>query len=162
MKRAIFIGQAMPREKSELHDWQSLNNWLYSIDITDEQIGKYFYYSALVDYYPGSKGGSHLIPTRKEIEVEHPRLKETLTTFKPEIIVPIGRLSIAYCLDRKIEPLRENIGKTFRVDPYKLLEVKLPIIPLPHPSGASTWKYEKNNRKLLDQALSNLRSILSC
>jgi len=160
MKRAMFIGQAMPRRKSELHDWPSLNNWLYSRGITDKQIGKHFCYSALVDYFPGSKGGSHLVPTREEVGAERGKLKTTLRKFDPEIVVPIGRLSIAYCLDRKVEPLKENIGNTYTADPYMLYGIKLPIIPLPHPSGASTWRHDRVNKILLDKALDSLKRRL--
>lgn len=59
MRRVIFIGQAMPRVKRHPHDWPSLNKWLYSIGITDDQIKNNFCYSALVDYFPGSNGKSH-------------------------------------------------------------------------------------------------------
>lgn len=55
MKRIMFIGQAMPRLKRDLHDWPSLNIWLYSIGLTNDKIKKYFFYSALVDYFPGAK-----------------------------------------------------------------------------------------------------------
>lgn len=161
MKRTIFIGQAMPRKKSELHDWSSLNNWIYSIGIIDNQIREHFFYSALVDYFPGSKNGSHLVPTREEIEAERPRLKITLTDFDPEIVVPVGALSIAYCLDRKVEPLVNNIGKVFEADPYNMLGKELPIIPLPHPSGASTWRHMGNNKRLLGLALENIKNYLT-
>ncbi len=101
MKKVIFVGQAMPRFKKDLHDWPSLNSWLYSIDITHNQIKKYFFYSALVDYFPGIKNGSHRVPTPEEIKQERFRLSKTLKDFDPDLVIPIGRLSIAYCLNKK-------------------------------------------------------------
>lgn len=157
MKKVVFVGQAMPRVKKDPHDWPTLNSWIYSIGVTHVQIQKYFLYSALVDYFPGSNNGSHLIPTTHEIEKERPRLQKMLIRFRPHIVVPIGRLSIAYCLNKKVEPLEVNIGKTFLGDPYRLLGKKIAIIPFPHPSGASTWHHKKENQKLLKISLSLLK-----
>jgi uracil-DNA glycosylase len=161
MKHAIFIGQAMPRNKSELHDWKSLNAWLSSIGITYKQIKKNFFYSALVDYFPGIKNGGHRIPTAFEIAKERPRLAKTLRDFDSQMVVPIGRLSIAYCLERKIEPLSYNVGKIYRLKPYGLTKNTLPVIPLPHPSGASTWHNRLENKVLLKNALKMLRKTLN-
>lgn len=160
MKRAIFIGQAMPRHKEHLHDWPSLNKWLYSIGLADRDIRKHFYYSALVDYFPGAKKGSHLVPTEEEIIKERPRLKKTINGFDPDIIVTIGKLSLSKCLDRKINLLSQFIGKTFNVDPYNLVGKKMLVIPFPHPSGASTWRYNPQNQKLLKKALKLLKENL--
>ncbi len=79
MKRAIFIGQVMPRVKRHLHDWPSLNGWLYSIGVTDEQTRENFMYSSLIDYFPGSNGGSHLLTTGEWIEKERERLVKTIS-----------------------------------------------------------------------------------
>jgi len=160
MKRVIFIGQAMPRTKKDPHDWPSLNSWLYSINITDSQIKENFFYSALVDYFPGSKGGSHRIPSQKEVKGERKRLKNTINNFGPDIVVPIGRLSISYCLQTEKLSLNDCIGKTFVLNPYGFMDRKILIIPLPHPSGASTWHKKPENRKLVIKALKTLRENL--
>ncbi len=153
MKRVIFIGQAMPRRKEYQHDWKSLNSWLYSIGLTDEHIRKYFFYSALVDYFPGAKNGSHLVPTEEQIEKERPRLQKTIRDFDPQVVVTVGKHSLEHCLGVKIDLLKNFIGKTFKVDPYELLGREILIIPLPHPSGASTWRHKPENKKLLVKAL---------
>lgn len=160
MKRVIFIGQAMPRYKEELHDWKSLNKWLYSIGLTDEKIRRYFYYSALVDYFPGNRNGSHLVPNRQQIEKETERLTKTILEFAPEIVVPVGRLSISYCLQTSIASLKDVIGRAYFADPYLLTKRQIKIIPLPHPSGASTWKHKPENQKLLLKALHLLKAEL--
>lgn len=153
MKRVIFIGQAMPRVKRHPHDWLSLNKWLYSIGITQDQIENNFLYTALVDYFPGAKNGSHLVPTEEEIEKERPRLARTIKNFNPDIIVTIGKLSISNCLQTEVSLLKDFIGKKFDADPYGLVGKKMTIIPLPHPSGASTWRHNPENKKLLAKAL---------
>ena len=160
MKRVIFIGQAMPRFKKDLHDWQSLNSWLYSIKISDDQIKENFFYSALVDYFPGAEKGSHLIPTLAEIKKERSRLRKTIKDFDPQIVVTIGKLSLSHCLQNEINLLNEYIGKIYKIDPYGLFGKEILVIPLPHPSGASTWRHKPENRKLLLKALELLKSNL--
>lgn len=160
MKRAIFIGQAMPRSKKDPHDWPSLNSWLYSINITENQIKENFFYSALVNYFPGTKNGSHRVPSVKEIIGERRRLKNTISDFNPDILVPIGRLSISYCLQTQNLALKDYIGRTFILNPYGLLERELIIIPFPHPSGASTWHKKPENRKLVIKSLKMLKENL--
>lgn len=160
MKRCIFIGQAMPREKKDPHDWPSLNAWLNKIGITDNQIRKNFCYSALVDYFPGSNGGSHNVPTPNEIKKERKRLTGSIKSFNPKIVVPVGRLSISYCLNQKVTPLNESVGKKYFQDPYNLLGYETTIIALPHPSGASTWYNNKENKLLLYTALDLLKKEL--
>lgn len=160
MKRAIFIGQAMPRVKRHPHDWPALNAWLYYIGITQDQIRNNFCYTALVDYFPGSKRGSHLVPSLEEIKKERERLKKTIQNFNPELVVPIGKLSISYCLNQDLLPLSQNIGKIFNTDPYQVLGFNVPVIPLPHPSGASTWRHKLQNEKLLLQALNLLKNAI--
>lgn len=157
MKKTIFIGQAMPRVKKDPWDWQSLNQWLYSIGIQSQDIQNKFLYTALVDYYPGSKNGSHLVPTKDQIAKEKDRLTKAINTFDPELVVPIGKLSIEYCINKKCL-LTECIGKSYFIDPYSSLGKNVKVIPLPHPSGASTWKHNKTNMELLTKALDVLKS----
>lgn len=149
----MFIGQAMPRMKRDPHDWPTLNAWLYSIGISDDEITSNFFYSALVDYFPGSKGSSHLVPTQLEIDKERARLKSDIESFKPELFVTIGKLSISYCLQERNITLKDVVGKIFEVNPYGLTNRRYTVIPLPHPSGASTWYHDKENKLLLHDAL---------
>lgn len=160
MKRVIFIGQAMPRAKCTPHDWPTLNTWLYSLGITENQIEENFLYSALADYFPGSKNGSHLVPTASEIARERPRLIKTIKMFNPDVVVPIGKLSISHCLNLDFNLLTEILGKVYQVDPYLALGHNLDVIPLPHPSGASTWHHHPTHKKLLLQSLNLLKNHL--
>jgi uracil-DNA glycosylase len=160
VKRVAFIGQAMPKVKRDKHDWPTLNSWLFQIGLQLEQIQKYFLYTALVDYFPGSKGGSHLIPTPEQIVKDRPRLINDLVRFAPDLVVTIGKLSAENCLGEKLTLLADVVGKNFSIDPFQAFGRPIKVIPLPHPSGASTWKYDKNNQKLLVQALDILKSEL--
>ena len=162
MKKVVFVGQAMPKIKETDHHWPSLNSWHFSIGITEDQIKSYFLYTALVDYFPGyQEKGGHKVPSRKEIAKEREKLRNTITDFNPEIVVTIGKLSLSYCLNKKIENLDKNyIGKSFLVNPYGFLDKELLVIPLPHPSGASTWRYKEGNQLLLKKALTILKKEL--
>lgn len=160
MKRVIFIGQAMPRFKRDPHDWPTLNAWLFSLGITLDQIRQYFLYSALVDYFPGYKGRSHRVPTEREIQKDRPRLHQTIHNFQPQIVVPIGKLSISFCLNQSFTTLNECVGQKFAVDPYLALGSTIAVIPLPHPSGASTWRHKQENTELLAKALNLLKKSL--
>lgn len=160
MLHTAFIGQAMPRKKLTPHDWPSLNEWLYSMGITDEDIERSFLYSALVDYFPGAENGSHIVPSKEDVKNERERLRKDLIVFDPKVIVPVGKLSITACLggDRL---LSQYIGNLYVADPYNLYGKELLIVPLPHPSGASTWVHMDGHRSLLDTALSILYDIVS-
>lgn len=161
MKKVMFVGQAMPRLKRDPHDWPTLNNWLYSIGLSDTLIRSNFFYSALVDYFPGAKNGSHLVPTEEEIVKERKRLQKQLTDFNPEVVVTVGKLSIEKCLGINIKLLSDVIGKSYQVDPYMLFGKKVLVIPLPHPSGASTWRHNVSNKILLSQSLQLLSKVIS-
>ncbi|KKN44382.1 hypothetical protein LCGC14_0693780 [marine sediment metagenome] len=151
--RTAFIGQAMPRNKLTPHDWPSLNQWLYSVGITGDDIERHFLYSALVGYFPGAVNGSHIAPSKEDIDDERQRLKESLMAFGPEVVVPVGKLSILSCLNESGGPLSKYIGNWYMANPYGLYGRELPIVPLPHPSGASTWVYIDGHRELLNTAL---------
>lgn len=161
MKRTIFIGQAMPKVKRHPYDWPTLSAWLFSIGITNGQIRKNFFYSALVDYFPGLAKGSHRVPTKEEIEKEKIRLERTINDFNPQVVVPIGKLSLSYCIGEDVKLLKDYIGKTFTLNPYGLMKNDILVIPLPHPSGASTWRHQEGNKKLLQKALNLLKENIA-
>jgi uracil-DNA glycosylase len=168
VKKVAFIGQAPPKTNADRPFGRSaLYKWFSSIGVTDEYISKYFYFGALIDFFPGvDKRKSHLVPTRSQIDAYKSTLRSELVDFKADIIVPIGKLSIVECIseDKYSElgsTLSNVIGRKFNLDPYNLLDRKLPIIPFPHPSGASTWIYMPGNDILLMNALNLLQKELN-
>jgi uracil-DNA glycosylase len=162
MKSFAFVGQAMPKPPypDQPFGRTKLYLWFESIGISEEYITNYFHFSALVSYFPGSKNGSHIVPSEKDILAELPLLKTFLDKTKPDVIVPIGKLAIGECLQQKIKSLEDIIGNKYFVDAFGLLGIPKTIIPLPHPSGASTWFYQDKNKKLLHKALLLLKSEL--
>jgi uracil-DNA glycosylase len=66
--------------------------------------------------------------------------------------VPVGGLALRRLLG--LSKLTECIGVRYERD-------GVPVIPLPHPSGASSWPNVPANRKKLDAALALVRDELA-
>jgi uracil-DNA glycosylase len=68
------------------------------------------------------------------------------------VIIPVGRLAIDRFLGRA--PLDQIVG---RVHASVVRGRPTSILPLPHPSGASSWFNVPAHRALLDRAIEHLR-----
>jgi uracil-DNA glycosylase len=64
-------------------------------------------------------------------------------------VIPVGRLAIARFVDARL--LAEVIGKQWTLELEGVGRVD--VIPLPHPSGASTWFKKEPGKTLLGRAL---------
>lgn len=152
---ALFIGQAppkviVPRPFGRTH----LYRWFDSVGISETQALQHFAFTALIDFFPGLKGSSHRPPSDDEITQSRPRLIEMITALQPRIIVPVGALSIREVLHDPALTLEQAVGKKFTLRPFGAAELdETIIIPIPHPSGASTWQYKEQNKPLLTEAL---------
>lgn len=163
MKKVFFIGQAMPKPPYPDRPFgrTKLYQWFQDAGISDEVVENQFYFSALVAYFPGSvKGKGHLVPTPAQIAEERPRLVKEILELKPDVFVAVGKLATEELLNVTGIKLDDYIGKSFEANPFDLLESARPLIPLAHPSGASTWFYKKTNRQLLDLGLKLLHEEL--
>jgi len=162
MKRVACIGQAPPRTDPERPFGRTkLYEWLERARVADSDISQFFIFGALVNFFPGSaKHGGHMAPTAEEIVAGREQLARLLIDFQPDVVVPIGKLSIQHALCLEDVDLQEVIGKRFVLDPYGILGTSIPVIPLPHPSGASAWYYKAANKPLLIEALRLLNEEL--
>ena len=159
MKKVFFLGQAPPRiEADKPFGRTALYKWLEGVGVreNEEYSGAF---GALIDFYPGSKNGSHLAPTPQQILDARPVLVAKVVKTQPDVLVPIGILAIREVLQEPKVVLENTIGKVFHRTPLGLSH-EVPVIPLPHPSGANPWVHLGNNRLLLDQALKALKGIL--
>jgi uracil-DNA glycosylase len=77
-----------------------------------------------------------------------PHLLREFELLRPRVVVPAGGLAIKELLD--IARLSEAVGGTFERD-------GITYIPLPHPSGASTWLNAPENKERLTLALAALK-----
>jgi uracil-DNA glycosylase len=75
-----------------------------------------------------------------------------LELLRPSLIVPVGGLAIKRLLGRS--DMTQCIGCVFEHD-------GVPVVPLPHPSGASSWPNVAANRTKLDAALALVADHLS-
>lgn len=75
-------------------------------------------------------------------------MKREIELLKPELVIPVGKLAIEQFLPSA--PLTESIGKQFRETKFGH---EFDLIPLPHPSGASTWFKREPGKSLLVEAL---------
>ena len=75
-------------------------------------------------------------------------LERELEIIKPRLLIPVGRLAITRFLPNR--PLDQIIGREHHV---KHAGGESITIPLPHPSGASSWIHQGNHPALLDASL---------
>ena len=122
-----------------------LEVWLAEAGVTREQV----YFSALARCFPGkAPGGGDKPPSQTMISNCRPHLSREFGLLKPGTVVPVGGLAIKELLG--IERLVDAVGQTFERD-------RIIYVPLPHPSGASTWTNPPENKARLRRALRVLR-----
>jgi uracil-DNA glycosylase len=105
--------------------------------------------AAVCRCFPGKnpKGGDR-VPDRAEVTRCGAWLRDEVHLLKPELIIPVGKLAIAQMLHAP--RLDDIIGKVHRV---RYFDHEIDAIPLPHPSGLSTWFKIEPGKTLLGQAL---------
>lgn len=134
-----------------------LFQWFASIQMTEENIRRYAYITAVTKCYPGkaSHGKGDRKPNPQEVANCAPYLDEALRLLSPSVVVLIGGLAI----ERILGPHKfsEVIGKEFQKD---LPGGPACVIPIPHPSGASPWPYMPGNKEKLEKALMLIRKRL--
>jgi len=130
---------------------KTLFSWLDQAGIDEPTARRTIYISAITRCFPGAhpSGRGDRVPSREEQERCADWLDAELRIIRPELIIPVGRLAIERFLPRL--PLVELIGTKRTLQHVGGESV---VVPLPHPSGASSWIYEPGNRLLVDKAVS--------
>jgi len=155
MSEILLVGQAPGDREGDLgrpFAWtagKTLFKWFASIGVDEQVFRDRVYISAVCRCFPGKnpKGGDR-VPDKKEIETCSQWLSEEIELLQPKLIIPVGKLAISQYLP--VDKLVDVIGKKFNV---QMNGVELEMIPLPHPSGASTWHRMSPGKELLAQAL---------
>jgi uracil-DNA glycosylase len=75
-------------------------------------------------------------------------MEREIEILQPQLVIPVGRLAIERFLGPA--PLTQTIG---HVHHWKQGARKIDVIPLPHPSGASTWYKVQPGKRLTERAL---------
>ena len=132
---------------------RTLFMWLASVGIDEPTARAWFYISAITRCYPGPhpSGRGDRVPTPGERERCGDWLTDELRIIRPRVLVPVGRLAIDRFFGAR--PLAAVVGREHAVVHEGGTSV---TIPLPHPSGASSWIHAPGNRALLDRALALL------
>ena len=163
MPRVMLVGQAPG--KTEISDQKpfagragkTLFRWLERAGIDEETFRDQVYISAVTRCYPGPSpsGRGDRVPSPAERERCGAWLDEELRMIRPALLLPVGRLAIERFLPA--QPLDQLVGRAHVVSHAGGESV---AIPLPHPSGASSWIHQPGNRALLDRALGLLGGAL--
>jgi len=155
--RIFLLGQAPGPHEGRLgrpFAWtagKTLFSWFErSCGATEEEVRARVYIAAVVRCFPGKTlAGADRVPAEEEIAAYRPFVAREIEALRPRLVVPVGRLAIAEVLG-EAPPLSEVVGDTLRVH---LHGREVDVIPLPHPSGASTWFKLEPGKTLLARAL---------
>jgi len=160
MSQILLVGQAPGHKEIEIckpFAWtagKTLFKWFASIGLEEEEFRERVYMAAVCRCFPGKnpKGGDR-VPSPEEIENCASWLTDEIRLLSPKLILPVGKLAISRFMS--VAKLDEIVGKKYSL---VLQDVKADIIPLPHPSGASTWHRTEPGVKLLHKALLHIKS----
>lgn len=160
VSKIFLIGQA-PGPREGLYGYpfawtagKTLFRWFETIGVSESEFRSKCYMAAVCRCFPGkAKQGGDRVPDATEIETCSTWVAHEFELLKPELVIPVGRLAIEQVME--LSPLVNLIGKEFRL---KLFNNPCDVIPLPHPSGASTWFKKEPGKSLLTNALSLLNA----
>lgn len=128
---------------------KTLFRWFESIGLEEADFREQVYMAAVCRCFPGkkSKGGDR-VPNQEEIKQCRHWLDAEIKLLQPQLILPVGKLAIAQFM--AVDKLHLIIGQQHQID---LFGSVVDIIPLPHPSGASTWHRTAPGKALLLETL---------
>ena len=155
LSAVLLIGQAPGIKEAEVDKpfaWtagKTLFKWFNRIGMSEEQFRKNIYMTAVCRCFPGKiKAGGDRVPNKQEIKNCSNWLKSEIDIIQPELVILIGKLAISQVMP--VKKLTDVIGKQIHSEFYGH---HCDFIPLPHPSGASTWFRTQPGISLLQQAL---------
>ena len=157
-QRAYMFGQAPGIvEGEERRPWRgragkTLRRWLA---MDEDTFYGTFYFASVTRCYPGrpASGRGDRTPTRREQELCSFWREWEFRLLRPQLVVPVGGLAIKRLLG--VTGLAACIGRRYELDNGSA------AIPLPHPSGASSWVNSPANRSLVECAIDLIRVELA-
>jgi len=155
----LLIGQAPGDKEGAIgrpFAWtagKTLFKWFASIGLEEAKFREKVYMSAVCRCFPGKnpKGGDR-VPDAEEIENCSVWVSNEIKLLSPSLIIPVGKLAIAQYME--VNKLVDVIGKKTKVT---IAGKQVDMIPLPHPSGASTWHRMEPGKTLLNKALKQIK-----
>ncbi len=155
-QRAYLFGQAPGVvEGDERRPWRgragtTLRRWL---DLDEDAFYSTFYCASVTRCYPGraKSGRGDRTPTNEEQRLCERWRDEELRLLKPSLVVTVGGLAARRLLG--VGSVGESVGRRY--------ELRGAVaIPLPHPSGASSWLNLPENRTRVVDAVELIRAEL--
>ena len=148
-QRAYMFGQAPGIvEGQERRPWRgragaTLRRWL---DMDEERFYSTFYCASVTRCFPGRAPGGRgdRTPTPPEQDLCSFWRTWELELLRPRLVVAVGGLAIRRLLG--VSGLSDVVGRRFEADGRT-------VVPLPHPSGRSTWLNDRANRARLARGL---------
>ena len=155
-QRAYMFGQAPGAvEGVERRPWRgraghTLRRWL---ELDEDTFYETFYCASVTRCYPGkaASGRGDRTPTPREQDLCAFWREWELRLLRPRLIVPVGGLAVRRLLGLK--SVSECVGRRLEHDGAV-------AIPLPHPSGASSWLNDPANRRRVGAAAELVREEL--
>ncbi|HSC48623.1 MAG TPA: uracil-DNA glycosylase family protein [Gaiellaceae bacterium] len=156
-QRAYVFGQAPGAVEGEQRlPWRgragrTLRRWL---ELDEDEFYATFYCASVTRCYPGKSPGGRgdRTPTPPEQELCSFWRAWELRLIRPRLIVPVGGLAARRLLG--IARVTVCVGRRFEHDGAV-------AIPLPHPSGASSWLNDPANRERVQAAVDLIRVELA-
>ena len=137
---------------------QTLFRWFEQTGLDEQTMRERIYIAAITRCYPGPSpsGRGDRVPSPVERGNCSGWLDDELRLLQPRLLIPVGRLAIERFLPKL--PLDELIGREHSIS---VEGRKLTAVPLPHPSGASSWIHQGNHGRLLSRALEQIGTRLA-
>lgn len=156
----MLIGQAPGIHEAKVQKpfgWtagKTLFSWFSEIGMDEETFRNQVFMVAVCRCFPGKqvnkqgKVGGDRVPSKTEISQCSPWLQREVELLKPSLVILIGKLAISQFIP--VNKLTQVIGTVHRTE---IFGHTTDMIPLPHPSGASTWHRMEPGKTLLRDAL---------
>lgn len=158
-----------------------LFEWLGEAGWDEDEFRQQHYMTAVTKCYPGksASGRGDRVPSRQEQALCRPFLNLEIEFINPRLIIPVGNLAIRLFFPNSAR-LNETIGRAAFFRPESLVGTAnfdlskaqmfdafeagrskdgRWLVPLPHPSGASVWPNDPENKKLITRAIQILGQI---
>jgi uracil-DNA glycosylase len=155
-QRAYMFGQAPGiQEGQERLPWRgragkTLRRWF---EMDEDAFYSTFYCASVTRCYPGRapSGRGDRTPAPREQELCEFWREWEFELMQPELVVPVGGLAARRLLG--VTSITECVGVRYERDGYV-------AIPLPHPSGASSWLNIEANRARVADAVATIKTEL--
>ncbi len=163
LAKIMLVGQAPGIHEAEVQrpfGWtagKTLFQWFASIGVSESSFRQQVYIASVCRCFPGKqinkqgKTSGDRVPSTDEITQCAHWMQREFELLRPELVIAVGKLAISQFI--RINKLVNIIGTTHPIEKF---DHHCTLIPLPHPSGASTWHRMEPGKTLLQQALQSL------